>query len=843
MTNKVLNVADTNLLSGSNELIRQALLGYFVNEGSGFRDQEVQTNSNIVEIKSNPETNAKVDNFSLIHSLKFATRLYGNHDEQVIRSDEEWKSYIFGGTFGDTTYAGVYDDNVYFDHRVRIQSPLYQNELVNSSDTISGYSRGEYYKYYERYQRNLSFVESEHLIPNYYFLSYPNNNGADIASFVNLEGTIKEDEVDAIFSFTDNDKSVPRYQYSQISQYLNVDYTNHTFGEDLKSLLQNRLQNLIFLDPENNRIDELNSDILQSDLVNFGSDIQHKLFSLMPMSNHIYFETDFSVSRSDLSDIIITNNYRPLFLKTLKEVFSDEIDLKPLQLDFAIDNTNAQSTITTTLNVLDLPQMLLYNLRNTLSQTDNCMFFDDDSETVRAAFDTSGAYRFVNSEIVTNTLNDVVQFMNNRFDVTKPENLKSFLNSTLNDNKHYETLAYRIQKIGGPPSGDSRTENTLQNFWFFNAASAIEYIDTQVKYDTDYTYKIFSYVAIQGFKYKLSDLLVTRQIAFQVAQEDDRPLERCLEFYDPNSGESLTNLFDPSSILLENPLATGAQIKTDRRYLSDLNLNVEPSLKIVEVPIQEKTFRIIDNPPNDLIATPMQPKDQSQRVMFFLSYDSFSADSITYPTPLTADDTENRENYLIGNDLLAEDLIQHESVSRPIIFEVYRIEEKPTSYQDFENNLRKSIDLITLEQSRVKLDALFSERVKVNQKYYYTFRVINENGVAGEFTPIFESELINDGGYIYAVFNQLSEDELEEDKISDPLMSFKKLFNIVPNIQHLIIDGEDVDFSESAFSEVQNFKLGTATDKIWGKTFKIRLTSNKTGKKIDLNIKFNKMQG
>jgi hypothetical protein len=325
-------------------------------------------------------------------------------------------------------------------------------------------------------------------------------------------------------------------------------------------------------------------------------------------------------------------------------------------------------------------------------------------------------------------------------------------------------------------------------------------------------------------------------------RSDDGFLADAIEHIVNNAPLSSLSAF---SFVENNSLFTNSQTNSFYPYLADLNLNIEPSVKLVEVPIQQKTFKILDNPPNDLIATPRHIKDQSNRLQFFLSYDTFSPNAVPYPTALTPQDDQNKADYLAANDLTELDFTQSESVSMAEVFEVYRLPKMPKSYQDFEDNLRKTIDLRILKQGRIKLDAMFTERVRPNQKYYYTFRAINENGIAGEFTPILESELINDGGYVYANFRQLTKEDLITDNISEPLMSFKKLFNVVPNIQHLLLQPNGADFTDSAFSQVENFSLGAEDneDKIWGKTFKLRLTSRKTGKKIDLNIKFNDSKG
>ena len=54
-----------------------------------------------------------------------------------------------------------------------------------------------------------------------------------------------------------------------------------------------------------------------------------------------------------------------------------------------------------------------------------------------------------------------------------------------------------------------------------------------------------------------------------------------------------------------------------------------------------------------------------------------------------------------------------------------------------------------------------------------------------------------------------------------------------------------MDYEQPASTQLDNLVIGSSNieDLIWGKTFKIRLTSKKTGKKIDLNITYNMSNG
>jgi hypothetical protein len=118
------------------------------------------------------------------------------------------------------------------------------------------------------------------------------------------------------------------------------------------------------------------------------------------------------------------------------------------------------------------------------------------------------------------------------------------------------------------------------------------------------------------------------------------------------------------------------------------------------------------------------------------------------------------------------------------------------------------------------------------------FRVLNDNRVPGNVNTIVEAELVNDGGYKYSLFDVLFEEDLIEEEFTFPSTSFKNIFQLVPNMSQVTINTDEVNFQDTAKNQYENIKVGVAEDLIWGKTFKIRLTSKKTGKKIDLNITY-----
>ena len=118
-----------------------------------------------------------------------------------------------------------------------------------------------------------------------------------------------------------------------------------------------------------------------------------------------------------------------------------------------------------------------------------------------------------------------------------------------------------------------------------------------------------------------------------------------------------------------------------------------------------------------------------------------------------------------------------------------------------------------------------------NQKYYYTCRATDAHLHVSNPTAIYEIELINDKGKIF--LNKRVVDFLpREPKSSSKPM--RRLIEIKAALGQTFADFSDDP--PSAF-DVKNISLGEEVSP-WGKRFKFRFVSKKTGKKIDFNMVF-----
>ena len=110
--------------------------------------------------------------------------------------------------------------------------------------------------------------------------------------------------------------------------------------------------------------------------------------------------------------------------------------------------------------------------------------------------------------------------------------------------------------------------------------------------------------------------------------------------------------------------------------------------------------------------------------------------------------------------------------------------------------------------------------------------------IPGPLSPIYEVELVDDGSFAFIKVDTMAVADLQVAKNTDPSIPFKKLIQLVPNAAQMMIDDTDVDYKNYASEEYDNVKIGTSGDPLFGKKFKIRLTSKKTGEKIDLNVTY-----
>ena len=858
---------------------------------------------------------------SIVPSYKVPIRLYGITED--IKNNEFWKKYIMGGTFGTSSFGGIYSENVYrslnftYNTAYSVKEHNEFSELNTSHGGIPIEISAKYNYYLPQYESYLGTLNSVKMIPNAYLLAQRQFTDwattftdpgpslslpSSISSFVSLE---HQTSTKTLFSKT----TVP-YLPPISGLYESVDTTG-AGGEELYTDFTANLHNYF-----NDRLPYANiSASTMANITRLGNNIIFDDHAMSTIFQHVeteayklpfYVNIDIPIVRQDdvmgiygtnrlFADMLeqnttntplsvnqISPNFVPYFMRLLKEHFADnrgrlrsvqsqnyktkqKADLKTKKVSeiFEVENQEFAS--------LNLIPALVANFNDTAPAygegEKNYILINTNEYIENMIANINSSYRYINSQLTLLFLNkvlDKVSFPNPLFlqnignfsgvtptsDITIDSNFLYRFYGMAATTNYNETIAYRIVKIAGDATGESNTQNIVQNIWLYNynnddlSIDHHNFIDTQIGYGENITYKIYAYVIGVGARYKASDWVLSQDIGGASMETEQNIDMRCVEYYNPITGEPTLPLVDPAGYLgstvaeldLISPNVGIAHPSII--YQADFNLNFEPVIEIVEVPIFEKTISVLDNPAHAHDVVPFQKMNASQEIGFLLSPESFVPGPM--PIPLTEEEEAYKKSYLESQDIIEGGTVRNSTKSPHTLVKIYRMTTKPRNLQEFALYQYSEKDLTEVAQGAENPKCVFYDKLKTNQKYYYLFRFFNQHGAMGHLSPIIEAELVSDGGYIYSTFEVIPIEELDDPKDINPSIPLKKILSIIPNLNQLRIDTTDVDFLEPAETQLENLKVGSPelSELLWGRDFKIRLTSTKTGKKIDLNLKF-----
>ena len=345
-----------------------------------------------------------------------------------------------------------------------------------------------------------------------------------------------------------------------------------------------------------------------------------------------------------------------------------------------------------------------------------------------------------------------------------------------------EFVGYKIEKmlsLGG---------SILQTYYILS--NDVNLIDSQIQYDRTYFYKISEiYFAYENeYSYTTSDKFFT---------------------YNGNG--------DPA---------------VDVNFISNVQVKIfETSIGVFQTrmlapPLFKPDVRVYTNTQVD------------HKVKFLVS-DRFgnSTTREDFYTVLNESDKEYRERLKLAGIVNSSNRSYFSYRSRTGTYRVYKLEKKPTKYEDFTDSFLGVIgDTSNLDGTP---SALFTDHIKYEQKYYYLFVPISRQGQGGNPSYVQEVQLLKDADENILRYNSYELPEPEEDYINET--SYRKFIQIVPNYNQTI-PKSDLDMGQLNQTDEDPKLLGPDENSLWdlkGNRFiKLRVESKSTGKKFDLNLRF-----
>ena len=245
---------------------------------------------------------------------------------------------------------------------------------------------------------------------------------------------------------------------------------------------------------------------------------------------------------------------------------------------------------------------------------------------------------------------------------------------------------------------------------------------------------------------------------------------------------------------------------------------------------------VLDSPPIQPDINIVTYRGVSDKIL--IMFNQMIDQKIEKPVLITPSDSPAFQGQWTAQKISPENPILFES-DDPTMFEMFRLEERPYSYQDFVNGKY----IVVGEKNRTS--AGYQDMIEPNKTYYYTFRSLDFHQHVSNPTEVYEFRLNKEGETLFPTLRIV--DFKPKSPPTQKNISFKKYLKIGLAPSHY-------QLPESVTSQIQNIsqndkiQIGTNEDdnllvdttSANPRKFKFRIRSKNTGKLIDVNITFKK---
>jgi len=271
---------------------------------------------------------------------------------------------------------------------------------------------------------------------------------------------------------------------------------------------------------------------------------------------------------------------------------------------------------------------------------------------------------------------------------------------------------------------------------------------------------------------------------------------------------------------------------TDRRFVATLPVNHAPSMKALLIPHVINGINTItqDKPPVSPNLSFYPFRGVNNRVKMLLQPSTGIRSE--KPVALLEKDKEFFEEEYLAQTGIEKSYgqiteLQFRSDDPVDLYQLFRLQSPPSSYEDFEN-------YVTIDP-RIGRAGSAMDIIRPNQKYYYCARSVDIHGNISNPTHVYELEMVDNGGQIFLRQRIFMFESIQPQYTK----SGRRFIYIEPSLQQLALE-PNADLGTPNINNPPNSSIlgASGVEKVWNNTYKIRVTSKKTNRKLDLNVTF-----